>query len=405
MRITVIGPLRTSASMARYCEGLVIRRTRPVELRRVRVRVPANRPRLLRRTEGISLLLAAKPPAEEEREQMPTFGSTNTVGGNLIGSARQSGWLIVAVFLVIAVLIVAGIYFFWSAPVRNVDGCPVELHRQGNGRLVLMPSGQTFADMNEFQQWWHSSPDARRCPIPLLTGVLETEVLQANGALGTMSGGEQLWATTPIYKADDYEFSRVFGVEKGGRMIVPRQNFNLILEQRAFDWADKPLSSDERKGKYMGLVEMFSTTGDIVKRATDDVKDARARFGSPEEREEDPDIECKLSREAREVAKLVERAYASDPDYEPVVTKVGANHWEVAELKPRRRTAEPKPVEFDERVVNTANQAVDVKFKYREDTIVNESLFPSAWSGVPGQRVELPWPPTKDRVDWSYPVS
>jgi hypothetical protein len=350
---------------------------------------------------------------------MPTFGSSNT---NSVTVVRQSGWLMVGVFLVIAALLVAGVYFFWSAPVRNTEGCPVELHRQGNGKLVLMPSGQTFTDMNEFQQWWHSSPDARRCPIPLLTGAFEMDVLAADG---TMPGGEQLWATTPIYKADDYEFSRIFGYEKGGRMVVPRQNFNLILEQRAFDWPDKPLSSDERKGKYMGLVEMFNAEGNVVKRAEEEaakkvapviidkfvggriptVEDARARYGEQPAPGEDPDFECKMSREAREVAKLVERAYASDPDYEPVVTKVGANHWEVTELKPRRRTAQPVPIEFDERVVNTANQAVDIKFKYREDAVVNESLFPAAWSGVPDQRVELPFPPTFDRVDWSYPVA
>jgi hypothetical protein len=357
---------------------------------------------------------------------MPTFGSSNVAANatNLVGSARRSGWLIVGVMVVIAIMLVAAVYFFWSAPVRNTDGCPVELHRQGNGKLVLMPSGQTFADMNEFQQWWHASPDARRCPIPLLTGSFETET--AIRDLG-MSGpdGEQLWATTPIYKADDYEFSRIFGYEKGGRMVVPRQNFNLILEQRAFDWPDKPLSSDERKGKYMGLVEMFNAEGAVVKRKDEEAKkkstpviidtfiggriptveDARARYGEQPEKGEDPDFECKMSREAREVAKLVERAYASDPDYEPVVTKVGANHWEVTELKPRRRTAAPVAIEFDERVVNTANQAVDVKFKYREDAVVNESLFPAAWGGVPDQRVELPYPPTFDRVDWSYPVA
>lgn len=335
---------------------------------------------------------------------MPTFGSSNVAGNtNVIGSARRSGWLVVGILVVVAVLIIAGVYFFWSAPVRNLEGCPVELHRQGNGKLVLMPSGQTFADMNEFQQWWHASADARRCPIPLLTGSFETETaIRELGMSG--AGGEQLWATTPIYKADDYEFSRIFGVEKGGRMVVPRQNFNMILEQRAFDWPDKPLSSDERKGKYMGLVEMFSADGALGKRVPT-VEDARARYGEQPEKGEDPDVECKLSREAREVAKLVERAYASDPDYEPVVTKVGANHWEVAELKPRRRTAAPTPVVFDERVVNTANQAVDIKFKYREDAVVNESLFPAAWSGVPDQRVELPYPPTHDRVDWSYPVA
>lgn len=357
---------------------------------------------------------------------MPTFGSSNVSSAtNIVGTARQSSWLIVGVFVIVAILLVAGVYFFWSAPVRNTEGCPVELHRQGNGKLVLMPSGQTFADMNEFQQWWHASPDARRCPIPLLTGAFEMEAaIRQDGALGTSPGGEQMWATTPIYKADDYEFSRIFGYEKGGRMIVPRQNFNLILEKRAFDWADKPLSSDERKGKYMGLVEMFNAEGEVVKSAEEaskktkpvivdkfiggripTVEDARARYNEQPGPEEDPDIECKMSREAREVAKLVERAYASDPDYEPVVTKVGANHWEVTELKPRRRTAEPVPIVFDERVVNTANQDVDVKFKYREDRVVDEALFPAMWDGVPGQRVELPWPPTFDRVDWSYPVA
>ncbi len=347
---------------------------------------------------------------------MPTFGSSNVAGNtNVIGTARQSGWLVVGILAVIALLLVAGIYFFWSAPVRNVEGCPAELHRQGNGKLVLMPSGQTFADMNEFQQWWHASADARRCPIPLLTGAFEMDsAIRQDGALGTSFAGEQLWATTPIYKADDYEFSRVFGYEKGGRMVVPRQDFNLILEKRAFDWPDKPLSSDERKGKYMGLVEMFNAEGSVVKRDADKetfiggriptVEDARARYGELPPPGEDPDVECKLSREAREVAKLVERAYASDPDYEPVITKVGANQWEVTELKPRRRTAAPTPVVFDERVVNTDNQAVDIKFKYREDAVVNESLFPAMWNGVPDQRVELPWPPTADRADWSYPV-
>jgi hypothetical protein len=355
---------------------------------------------------------------------MPTFGSSNAAAANIVGSARQSGWLVVGVFFVIAILLVVGAYFFWSAPVRNTEGCPVELHRQGNGKLVLLPSGQTFADMNEFQQWWHASTDARRCPIPRLTGAFEMdEAIRTGGSFD--AGTEQLWATTPIYKADDYEFSRIFGYEKGGRMIVPRQDFNLILEKRSFDWADKPLSSDERKGKYMGLVEMFNAEGEVVKRVDEEatkkvtpviidkfiggriptVEDARARYGEQPEPGEDPDFECKMSREAREVAKLVERAYASDPDYEPVITKVGANHWEVAELKPRRRTAEPTPVVFDERVVNTANQDVDIKFKFREDAVVNESLFPAAWGGVPGQRVELPWPPTFDRVDWSYPVA
>lgn len=152
---------------------------------------------------------------------------------------------------------------------------------------------------------------------------------------------EQTFATTPINKVDDYEFSRVFGYERDGHMYIPRQNFNVLLEERTFDWADRPLSSDERRDKYRGLQEGFSTDGDLKSQV--------------------------IQYKPGEIAKLVEAAYDNDPHWEPVVTKVGANHWEVNELKQRRVMDESKESqEVEEPVVN-------IQYQY-PDTSISESM-------------------------------
>lgn len=253
-------------------------------------------------------------------------------------------------------VIVVMAYVWMSRP-----RCPSSIERRPDGTLVLHPSGQTFVDMNAFQQWWHVSEQSAVCPIPVLTG--------AKAGRTDEIGNEQLYATTPINKVDDYELSRVFGYERGGRMEIPRQNFNRIIEDRTFDWADRPMTSDERRGKYAGLQEGFTAAGDLTSETV--VRDARARYG---EKMGDDDVDCKISREAREVAKLVARAYENEPNYEPVVQKIGPNQWEVSELKPRRRVEGEEHVE--ERVVDTSNDAVDVQFRYREKEVVDAAIDP-----------------------------
>lgn len=267
-------------------------------------------------------------------------------------------WLVAGIFVLMAVIVVMA--YVWMGRPR----CPTSINRRTDGSLVLRPSGRTFVDMNAFQQWWVGSEESQVCPIPRLTGAREVPVLRDE------TGQEETYAKTPINKVDDYEFSRVFGYERGGRMEIPRQNFNKIIEERAFDWADRPMTSDERRGKYAGLLEGFTAAGDLTSETV--VRDARARYG---ERVGDEDVDCKVSREAKEVAKLVARAYETEPNYEPIVTKVGPNHWEVAELKTRRREAEDSPV-VEERVVDTTNDAVDIQFRYREKEVVDAAIDP-----------------------------
>jgi hypothetical protein len=326
---------------------------------------------------------------------------------------------VIGMFVFLAILVV--VTYTMTGGGGGGSACPTELHRRMDGSLELRPTGQTFTDMNAFQQWWHApgGQAASGCPLPLLTGAREVPVLAGP------SGNEQTYAKTPIYKVDDYELSRIVGYERDGHMIMPRENYNLILEQRTFDWADRPMTSDERRGKYQGLREGFTANGELktatvrsgyssrgtsegftangeLKTATvrsgysslgkmavgstregfvgspagamDAAREAAARYGERRSQGDD-DIDCKISREAREVAAMVGRAYESDPNWEPVVTKVGANHWEVNELKPRRRYGEIDET-VEERVVDTNNDAVDVKFRFREKPVVEDAIDP-----------------------------
>ena len=387
---------------------------------------------------------------------MPTF-STNA-------GPKDSGLMVVAALVLLAVLVIVG-YLVWP----NKKFCPSTIHRNSDGSLTLQPSGKVFSDMNEFQQWWHSSGENAACPIPVLTGYRTNEV--PPGSQEASWGTEQTYAKTPIYKVDDYEFSRVFGYERDGHMEVPRQNFNMLLVERFFDWADRPLTSDERKRKYAGLKEGFTTDGTLSS-----VEEARSRYGEggmpyptwgpnptgmtpgreyelckkaakictydaehdawpgdAEKRElcrearavckrddmpwspnsNGADDDCKITRTEKEVAKLVAKAYESDPDYEPVVTKVGANNWEVTELKPRHRK-QPIDDRVDERVVNTDNEQVDIEYRYRDREAIEQAVDPfymgigqanvpvnkkdPFYGPVPG--LERPFGPTFDHKLW-----
>lgn len=347
------------------------------------------------------------------------FGSSTNM--NVKMNLKDNGWWVVGGLAIIAVLLVMA-YTVWPS---SSAACGKTLHRSTDGSLRLEPSGETFPDMNSFQKWWYASQENLYCPLPLLTGAREVPVLTEEGR------DEQLYAKTPIYKVDDYEFSRVFGYERNGHMDVPRQNFNVILNQRQFDWPDKPLSSDERRSKYNGLSEGFTAAGSLKSivmsepSAEDLVKEATQRYGEKHrggshrrpEVVEDTDIDCRISRESREVAAMVAKAYESEPNYEPVITKVGANHWEVNELKPRHRKQEyDQPDIADNRVVDTGNDAVDIEFQYREREAIDKAIDPyftstgdlpfqsesqskDPWYGpVPG--MERMFGPTFDHKKW-----
>ena len=268
--------------------------------------------------------------------------------------------MIVAVVVVIIADFGGGLYFF------SKSACDTAIHQNEDGSVRTHPSGRWFPDMNAFHQW--AAREQQGCPLPILSGAKSKEVLKRESA-------EQTYAQTPINKVDDFEFSRVFGYERGGRMEIPTQNFNVILNKRAFDWPDKPLSSDERRAKYMGLKEGFTATGHLGSVSADEVvREAVSRYGEVVDSAEQERC-ARMSREDREVTAMVERAYSSDKEYAPVLTKVGPHHWEVNELTPLKPNMARDETE-DSRVVNTANDAVDIAFEYRQTEDINHAIDP-----------------------------
>jgi len=310
-------------------------------------------------------------------------------------------WLIGSVLVVAVIAVIA--LFAWYA---TQSTCPTSLRRYHDGSLTLHPGGRRFVDMNAFQQWWGSSGHVRECPLPVLTGAMPEEPVLTEESLR-----EQTYAKTPIYKIDDYEFSRVFGYERGGRMIVPRQNFNMLLQGRQFDWADLPWSAEGREVKYRGLHEGFTAAGDLR-------REQLARFGEERSHERH---ESNESHEPKEVAELVEKAYAHDKEWAPVVVQTGPNNWEVNELRPRARRATPADPESSERIVNTDdNKRVTADFRYDQKQVSDSSIDPwysdleqvrregvMPWTHGRDSYVEQPAPgmeramgPTFDHVKW-----
>jgi len=228
---------------------------------------------------------------------------------------------------------------------------------------------------------------------------------------------ENLYARTPINKVDDYEFSRIVGYQEGNRMIVPEQNFDLILNQRQFDWPNQPLLADERADKYRdmspGVTEGFSGLKEIVlaePTAQEQAMEAVSRYGERRGRQRVEEIDtaesCTVSREDREVAAMVAATY-NDPNFEPVVTRVGPHNWEVNELK-QLRASSPEEVPYRNPY---AKDAVDIRFKYRQGADVESAIDPyfpvehspfnerdRFYGPVPG--MERMFGPTRDTEHW-----
>lgn len=334
--------------------------------------------------------------------------------------------VIVSIFAALAIIVVVVIYLVTASSSGPV--CPKEIHRKEDGSLALYPTGQVFKDMNDFQQYFNSSGLIRSCALPRLTGAREVNVLINPDR--PMQGPEETYAKTPINKVDDFEFSRIFGIERGDEMVIPRQNFNKIISDRAFDKVNMPVSADARKDSYRGLVEGFTAAGDLTSDASESYgsssHEAAARYN--EVIEDEPDKDCKISREEKKIARMVAKAYENDPNFDPVVVRTGANNWEVTELIPKRRGAE-REVIVEEQILDPKREAVDIKFRYpseeggrgRRDMI--DPFFPpegdrgNGWGRhrddgpdhraerdpyygyVPG--LERPFGPTLDHFSWT----
>jgi hypothetical protein len=275
-----------------------------------------------------------------------------------------------SLFGFVLVVLVTIVFVYLILPRSQELQCPI-VHRYEDGSFRV--GDQYFPERRSFEKWWA----ATGCGAPVIVERREEE--------------ENLYARTPINKVDDYEFSRIFGYQAGNRMIVPEQNFDLILNQRRFDWPDQPLLADERSDKYRdlppGVTEEFmdgrngSNLKEIVlsePTAQELAVEAVSRYGERRRRHRDQRVEeietaesCKISREDREVAAMVAATY-TDPNFEPVVTRVGPHNWEVSELKQLRAPSH----EEAPRKNPYGKDDVDIRFKYRQAADAEEAIDP-----------------------------
>jgi len=289
--------------------------------------------------------------------------------------------------IVVFVAIVAIVYILNRKTVREPFesvSCPTEAVRGPDGRIKIKPGNKVFQTMSDYVSYLKDiygkgaqcvPPKVRshREPVPGLFGGLGNgaEPPRAANMLGTTrnvlnsdASVEETSVRTPIDKLDDYEYSRVFEVERGSRNALNAAVKNDLLEKRATDWSMLPFNSEARaqqedefiagrmdtvwrepkSGVFFKNMEGESTVPPDVEAAKLREQKILASYRPTEVSEHIVD------NETQAVANLVNKMYKEDPNWEPVVSKTGENQWEVTELRPKAR----KETYEDAQTVTTA---------------------------------------------------
>jgi hypothetical protein len=246
--------------------------------------------------------------------------------------------------------------------------CPTEAQRGPDGRIHIKPGTRSFGTMADYVGFLRDlyaggatciPPKVKpyREPTPGIFGGLgngreppsatklqgaEREVLNFDSKEETTS------AKTPINKLDDYEYTRVFQSETSDRMAAgPKPP----IASHILDWAKLPFNSEDRAAKedefITGRMEdgtrepksgIFFNTMESSTVQPPDVEAAKLREQKILSMYQPTSIsKHTIDSETEAVGKLVHDMYASDPAWEPVVTKVDENKYEVTELRPKAR--------------------------------------------------------------------
>ena len=252
---------------------------------------------------------------------------------------------------------------------NNIDNeCPISAERQSDGRILVLPQNKKFDSMPDYVAWISSIFAAgSMCIPPYVRGPREVTITSDRSVgpnepqqkLVDKSGnifmsqvtGEQTAAKTPLNKLDDYEYTRVFTNENGPRGELSKTTVNAMMSKHQWDWAKLPFNSE---GRTSAEDEFVSGRSDYAFR---DPKSG-VFFKAVEGFEvQPPDIDGKEMAEKKalepfksenavhliehnidDVAEMVKKMYADDPNWEPVVEKTGDNEYRVTELRPRLKT-------------------------------------------------------------------
>jgi hypothetical protein len=278
----------------------------------------------------------------------------------------------------VVIIAIAGSLYFWNTrdnsknieTFTDVSECPKTATRTNDGNIVIEPGHKQFSTLSDYVAYLSDlySKGAKCIPPRVALSNEPTQGIiggQGNGNntpesanyQGTtrdvldMKSNEETSAMTPIQKLDDYEYTRVNQSERGSVNALETNQKNQLLSSRILDWANLPFNSEHRAEKE----EEF-----ISGRMESDFKDPKTGvfFNTMAGKSlEPPDMNAADLREQKllasyrpsnvnehiidsetdAVARLVHEEYGSDPNWEPVVTRVDENRWEVTELRPKPR--------------------------------------------------------------------
>ena len=279
---------------------------------------------------------------------------------------------ILALLLCIGLLIYTNLAHSVTLPPLPEDStirCPSRAQYTTSGGIVSEPGGKFFTSMDSYSQYYKYLASAG-IDCSFITPTRNSSQLAQSQPkdVNVTQEDEQTYATTPINKLDDYEFSRVFSIEKESRNELERTTINALASRFQFDWSQLPFNSQVRatqetamnqqrlEGFTGTLTEPFyeSVSGDNM--APQDLQDIDEREKAILQQYSPKKTEDLLEHDTDDVQVLVKKLYENDPDYEPVVEKVKDGEFEVTKLIPKRKK---KDSQFEDEDVPTVAEAIE----------------------------------------------
>jgi hypothetical protein len=254
---------------------------------------------------------------------------------------------------------------------ERAQGCPTAAVRGPDGRISVVPSGQTFYTLSDYITYLNGLySNGSKCIPPQVTddrepifGLIGGQGVGAGSpdsynlegttrdVLNTAADGEETSARTPINKLDDYEYTRVFQTEDQARNTISKESKNQLMEKHNLDWANLPFNSEERAEKEDEFIAgrmdnywkdpksgaFFNTVnGKNVMPPDSEAEYMREQKILASYRPTDISDHV-VDSETQEVAKMVMKVYENDPNWDPIITKTDEGKYEVTELIPKTR--------------------------------------------------------------------
>ena len=249
--------------------------------------------------------------------------------------------------------------------------CPTAAIRTPDGQIQIQPGDRKFPTMIDYVKYLNEvyakggdcippKVQSNTQPVPGIIGGLGTGTEGPEGValqgstrevLNFSSTEEQAFAKTPINKLDDYEYTRVFESENDKRNSLSHHTKSELINNHKLDWANMPFNSEKRAKEEDEFVSerledgfRDPKTGIFFKNIDGDA----VRPPDPDAKKEKEDKEVKpyspskigdqvINNEMEQVAEEISKLYKNDENWEPVVSRVGEHHWEISELRPKRK--------------------------------------------------------------------